>query len=225
MGFKTDTIVIRPAVLSGGPDELLGHLGYQKRRRIKEAPFATSGGGSIWIGATGDCIVIDTHLASCFFDRFVDDPLDRDFVFLKNVLFRHFSEADIAAFTLNSVVDGWGFAVFRSGSLIRRYYGHDGSILGDEGSPLPSESAYLASCDRTEVDGEILYKQPDPRCEPVNVAYLGSALVDEVSRSFIGYPLDAQEIQRIPGAAFWLNDDEDKFGAMEERLPWWRLWG
>jgi hypothetical protein len=65
MGWKTNTILVRPALLGAGPDNLLGQLGYEKRRKIGDVPFGTSGGGSIWIGAIGYCIVIYTALAAC----------------------------------------------------------------------------------------------------------------------------------------------------------------
>ena len=117
MGFKTETMLIRPAALDGGADKLLADLGYDKRRKINNAPFATAGGGSMWIGSTGDCIVVYTYLASGFFD----DPREhRDVVDFKDALARIFPEADIAALFLHSVVGAWGFAVFRRGTLICR---------------------------------------------------------------------------------------------------------
>jgi hypothetical protein len=63
MGWKTQTILIRPALPGPDPDELLGRLGYEKRRKIEDAPFATAGSGSIWVGAIGDCIVMYTPCA------------------------------------------------------------------------------------------------------------------------------------------------------------------
>jgi hypothetical protein len=226
MGWKTNTILVRPALLGVGPDELVGRLGYEKRRKIKDEPFATAGSGSIWIGMIGDCVVVYTPFAWHFFDGLPDDPNDKDFAFFKSALFRQFHDAKIVGLILDSRVDAWGYAVFQSGALVRRSYGHDGTILGDEGSPLPSERAYFANCDRIDVDGEILYKsRSDPRCEPLSVAFHGAELVFEVCRSFTGYPLDAPELQQITGAAFWLNDDEDEFLALHGRRPWWKFWG
>src|ERR1700737_4564382 len=136
MSWKTNAIVVRPAFLGADPDELLGHFGYEKRRKSKEASFAEAGSASIWIGAISDRIIMYTYLTDYFFDGFVDGPPDQGFTFLKSALFRYFSETDIAAFFLDSRVGAWGFAVFRRGALIRRFYGHDGAILGDEGSQL-----------------------------------------------------------------------------------------
>ena len=152
MSWKTNTIVVRPSLLGADPDELLRHLGYEKRRKSKEVIFGGGiGGASIWIGTIDDRILMYTHLAGQFFDRFCDGAPDRDFTFLKSALFQNFPEVRIAALYLDSVVDAWGFAVFRGGALVRRFYGHDGTILGDEGSQLPEENAYLANYDRLEV--------------------------------------------------------------------------
>ncbi|WP_425909454.1 DUF6928 family protein [Nitrobacter sp. TKz-YC02] len=225
MSWKTNTIVVRPALLGADPDEFLGRLGYEKRRKSKEVLLAESGGASIWIGAISDRIIVYTPLAGHFFDGCVDGPVDQDFSFLRSALFRHFPEADIAAFFLDSRVGAWGFAVFRRGALIRRFYGHDGTIIGDEGSQLPAENAYLANCDRVEVDGEILYRsRSDLGDEPLSLADHGEGLFCEVWRSFTGYGFDAPELLQIPGSDFWLNDDEDEFLARRRR-PWWKFWG
>lgn len=229
MIWKANTIVIRPALLGADPDEILGHLGYGQRRRIGERIAFGKAGGSIWIGAIDDRIIMHTYLADGFFDGLVDDPLDQDFKFFKSALLRHFREADIAALFLNGTVDAWGFSVFRDGALVRRFYGHDGSILGDEGSRLPVEDAYFANCDRIEVDGEVLYKTHHPGVEPLSLAYHGEGLLWDVWRSFTGYELDAPELWQIPGSVFWLNDDEEEFrrrnSGRDELRPWWKFWG
>jgi len=166
-----------------------------------------------------------TYLADHFFDGFRDGPPDQDFTFLKSALLRNFSETDVAAFLLDSRVDAWGFAVFRNGALIRRFYGHDGAILGDEGSQLPAENAYLANCDRIEVNGRILYSVPGE--EPCSLANHGERIFCEVWRSFTGYEFDSPEILQIPGSDFWLNDDEAEFlrRKARSRRPWWKLFG
>ncbi|NJO54148.1 MAG: hypothetical protein HC829_04235 [Bacteroidales bacterium] len=232
MSLKTNTILIRPASLGGDADELLENLGYAKRRRLKKpVPFATAGGGSIWIGAIGDCTIIYKDLAWHFFDRFannpdlpVPDPLD-EFVFLKSSLLRQFPVADIAALVLNGVVDAWGFAVFRNRALIRCCYGADGAIFADEGARLPAENDFLANYDRIDADGQVLYRsRSHPSYEPMSVADLGEAFVCEVWRSFTGHEFDSPELFHVQGTEFWLNDDEAEFRARCGR-PWWKFWG
>jgi hypothetical protein len=234
MSWKTNTIVVRPVLPGADPDELLGRLGYEKRRRCKEVSFGESGSADIWIGTIGDRIFMYTYLAGHFFDDFVDGPSDQDFIFLKSALLRHFSEADVAAFFLDSRVGAWGFAVFRGGALIRRFYGHDGAILGDEGSQLSEENAYLANCERTEVDGEILYENRSTLGhKPASLADHGEEIFHEVWQSFTGYEFDAPEFLQIRGRDFWLNDEDKSFwpkAAEDEfhprpRRPWWKWFG
>ena len=90
----------------------------------------------------------------------------------------------------------------------------------------PAEKAYLANCDRIEVDGEILYNNRSaPGGEPCSLADHGERIFCEVWRSFTGYEFDAPEILQIPGSDFWLNNDEEEFlrrKAMSRR-PWWKL--
>jgi hypothetical protein len=205
MSWTTNTILVRPARLAGDPDELLDHLGYAKRRRGKETSFAMAGSATIWVGGVGDLIIMNTDFAHHFFDRFVDDPLDQDFAYFKSGLLRHFSEVDVAAFVVDGRVDAWGFAVYRSGTLIRRFYGHDGALFGDEGTGLPEETMYFANCDRIESNGEVLFRsRSNPRCEPLSVAYHGGDVLLNVWRSFAGYRYDAPEFDRISGTNFWL---------------------
>lgn len=221
MGWKTDTMLIRPAALDGGPDKLLADLGYDKRRKINDTPFSTAGAGSIWVGAAGDCVILYTYLAAGFFD----DPQEhKDVVDLKNALARTFPEADIAALFLQSVVGGWGFAVFRHGTLIRRQYGHDDTIVCDEGSRLPVEDAFLSKFRRVEADGEIRYTDPAHPEYEETASSIGESLVFEICRSFTGFPLDKV---RANGTNFWLNDDEAKYAAntRASARPWWKFWG
>ena len=77
MGWKTQSILIRPAFLDGGPDKLLAYLGYERRRKVDDTSFSRAGAGSIWIGSIEDCIVIYTHFAGAFFDD--DFPKGRRF--------------------------------------------------------------------------------------------------------------------------------------------------
>jgi hypothetical protein len=228
MGWKTQSILIRPAVLDGGPDKLLADLGYQRRRKIDDTPLSSAGGGDIWIGSVEDCIVIDTHLAGGFFDD--DFAKDGDFIEFRNALLQRFPDADIAAFSANSVVEHWGFAIFRRGALIRRQFGADGNTFCDEGSRLPIEEAYIAKFQRIEAEGEIRYRHPDhPEYDDMTEADLGVLLVPEIGCSYAGVPLDALD---APGTNFWLNDDEAKFRASTQQVraniqtrPWWKFWG
>jgi hypothetical protein len=226
MGWKTQTMLVRPGLLDGGPDQLLADLGYARRRKIEDAPLLTAGAGSIWIGSIGDCIILDTPHAWDFFDEARAEA--EDFLFFKNALLRQFPDAEIAALALHSVVDGWCFAIFRRGTLIRRQYGYDGMTLCDEGPRLPIEDAFFSKFRRIETDGEIKYADPaHPEYDEMGLPDLGEPLIFEICRSFTGAPLDRLNPQ---GTSFWLNDDEAKHAAARARTPaaparpWWKFW-
>jgi hypothetical protein len=226
VGWKTQSILIRPAFLENGPDNLLADLGYERRLKGDETPFSRAGGASIWIGSIEDCIVMVTPFAGNFFDD--DSVADQDFIAFRNALFRRFPGADVAAFLAHSVVAQWGFAVFRGGTLVRRKHGADGITFCDEGSRLPVEEAYIARFQRVETEGETKYKDPNhPEYDELTEADLGEMLIQEVGRSFTGVPLDALN---IPGTQFCLNDDEARFRPLRRRFikprrrPWWKFW-
>jgi hypothetical protein len=69
MGWKTQTVLIRPATLDAGPDKLLADLGYDRNRKIDETSFSHAGPGSIWIGSIGDCIVMSALLSWVFLSK------------------------------------------------------------------------------------------------------------------------------------------------------------
>lgn len=215
MGWKTQTILIRPALLDGGPEKLLGELGYDRYRKIGDAPFGRAGAGSIWIGAVGDCSIIYSYLIGNFYEE-DRNGLDRASAELKASILQRFSESDIAILSLNSVVGHWGFAVYRQGRLIRRQHGYDGMVLADEGPRLPEEEAYLARFERHDVDGEVQYRDPrHPEYGDMGLPDFGEALVFEICKSFAGVPLNRLNAD---GADFWLNDDEAEVLA-KSRAP------
>jgi hypothetical protein len=235
VGFKTQSILIRPAFLDGGPDKLLSDLGYERRRKADDTTFSRAGAGSIWIGSIEDCIVIYTHFAGAFFDD--NFAKDKDFIEFRIALLRRFPEADVAAFSAHSGVGYWGFAVFRRGTLIRRQYGADGTTFCDEGPLLPVEEAYISKFQRIETEGEVRYRDPNhPEYEDMTVADFGEQLVPEIGRSYTGVPFDELN---APGTNFWLNDDEAEFLSMMQKQrteeqqrratfqtrPWWKFWG
>jgi hypothetical protein len=231
VGWKTQTILIRPVMLDGGPEKLVGELGYDRYRKIDDAPFRRAGAGSIWIGAVGDCAIIYSYLIGYFYEEDRNE-LDQAAAELKSSILQRFSEADIAILSLHSVVAHWGFAVYRQGRLIRRQHGYDGMVLADEGPRLPEEEVYFSKFERHDVDGEVRYRDPShPEDGDMGLAYFGEALVFEICKSFTGVPWDRLNPD---GANFWLNDDEAERLARKgsnpaqvanRSRPWWKLWG
>ncbi|NOT69775.1 MAG: hypothetical protein HOP09_00425 [Hyphomicrobium sp.] len=234
MGQKTQTILIRPARLDDGPDQLLADLGFEKRRRICETPFSKGGPCSIWIGALGDCIVIYSDFAFAPFD---EAPADSEaFKSFEESILRCFADADIAALTLHSVVGAWGFAVFRNGALVRRQSGADGTIDCDEGQRLEEEDAYLSKLVRVDVQGAVIYRSQDDADDgDLSEADFGPELTSEICRSFTGFAINSRELADARGTEFWLNDDEAEHTARLKKSqattpiqqlsrPWWKFW-
>jgi Family of unknown function (DUF6928) len=229
MGWKTQTVLIRPAALDAGPDKLLADLGYVNHRKIDETSFPYAGAGSIWIGSIGECIVMYTHLSWAFFEQ--DEAGDKESVDFRSAMLRHFLESDIVALFLDSVTEAWGFAVFRNGALIRRQYGYDGSVLCNEGSRSPVEETYIANFQRIETAAEITYRDPNHPGYDMTEADLGTPLVFEFCRSLTGVPLDKLQAH---GSNFWLNNDEERISTLRRTLlendarsvdrPWWKFW-
>lgn len=232
MGWKTDTILVRPAEFDGGPEKLLAALGHDRPHKVGEAPFSGAGAGSIWIGAIADCVILCTALASGFFD----DGDDREANDFKTALLQNFPNSDVAALFLQSVVGAWGFEVYQRGTLIRHQHGLDGMVLRDEGSRLPEEEAYLARFERHDVDGEIRYRNPShPEWDDLRDPDFGEQLVFEICRSFTGFPLN--QLDDVKGVNFWLSEDEEqKYSMKNARFragrvdsitasrPWWKFW-
>ncbi|WP_076862462.1 DUF6928 family protein [Bradyrhizobium mercantei] len=228
MTWNTQTMLIRPARIDGGPERLLDELGYHRYGKVDEAPFRRAGAGSIWIGAVDDCTIIYSHLVGHFYEEDRNE-LDQASAALKNSILRRFSDAEIAILALHSVVAHWGFAVYRQGRLIRRQHGYDGIVLADEGPRLPVEEAYLAKFERHDVDGEVTYRDPaHPEYDDMTEPDLGEAFVFEICKSFTGVSLDRLNAD---GANFWLDDDEAEVLARQKRVqggkasrPWWKFW-
>ena len=222
MGWKTNTILIRPADLDGGPEKLLAAFGHDRPRKVSETPFSGAGTGSIWIGAIADCVILYTPLASGFFD----DGDNREVNDFKAALLRHFPQNDIAALALHSVVGAWGFAVYQRGTLIRHQHGYDDIVQRDEGPRLPAEETYLARFERQEVGGEIRYRDPrHPEWSDMRDPDFGERLVFEICRSFTGFTLD--QLDDVKGVNFWLSEEEEQEYSRRAAAsrPWWKFWG
>lgn len=229
MGQKTQTIIIRPAALEGGPEKLFLDLGYEKWRKIGDSEFQHAGSGSIWIAAVGESAIIYSMLATMFFEEGAEE--NPEFARFREALFHRFPDADIAVLSLHSVIAHWGFAIFRRGKLIRRQHGYDGMVLADEGPRLPVEESYLSRYERYDVNGETYYRDPEhPEYDDMTNPDVGQLLVSEFCKSYTGISLEAL---RAEGADFWLNDDEEEVlqriasshvQSASDSRPWWKFW-
>jgi hypothetical protein len=101
----------------------------------------------------------------------------------RDKILEHFADREITALVLHSVVDLWGYAVYRDGVMIRCAAGAaDDGIICDMGARLPEEHTVLRGRPLAEVvedDG-------------------GEELVFEMSRRLFGTRLDEADTAAIP---------------------------
>jgi hypothetical protein len=227
MGWKTTTILIRPARLDSGPDQLLAELGFEKRRKIDDKPFSGAGAGSIWVGSIGDCVILETSFAFILIDD--QNEGSPHGVTFKKALFQRFPEAVITAVWAHSVTGGWGYAVYERGVPIRRHLGSEREIYIDEGPRLPIEKELIAKYEKIEQDGVVSYRDPDcPECDDMLEGDLGDCITPAVGSFYAGTDIEALN---AAGANFWVNDEEEQFHAAQalaqtkaRKRPWWAFW-
>ncbi len=217
MGWKTDTVLIRPAGPAEEAEGLLHGLGFAPLtplgvRRFEQAIWPDK--GAIWVGSAGDCLLISARgLSDAFFEP-KPAPLVRS-------LFRRFPHSEIAAVTLHSVVNLWGFALFRDGAPLRRKAGSaDDGTFEDSGDPLPEESQLLAKSTR-DAKGQRVYRLPEFPDEDMNEDQVGEEYVFKIFERFTGERPDT-------GPSLLDTRCEGfRFGSIEPMSgtrPWWKFW-
>ena len=83
---------------------------------------------------------------------------------------------EVTALILHSVVNMWGFSVYKKGELLRSASGAEGEFFGSAGAPLPEEESVLAEHPIETIDsGEVAYSEE---------------LVFEVARRVLGHRYD-----------------------------------
>lgn len=209
MGLKANSILIRPAALPDNPPQFLESLGFRGLTSLGEQSYGEVRGQrwsrSVWIGLAGDCLILSGQgLAEPFFEP---QPSQ-----LMLQLFDLFANAEICAVALDSVVNAWGFAVFRNRRPIRRKCG-DGDVgtTVDEGAPLPEEAALL-SCSRLREDGTRVYRVPDFPDGDLDEDQVGENFISEICKRFTGMDmLTDAALDQVPMIGF-------------APPPWWKFW-
>ena len=216
MGWKTDTVLIRPARQAEAGEGLLRDLGFQALAPLGERPYEQAiwpDPGAVWVGSAQDCLMISARgLADRFFER-EPSPLVQS-------LFRRFPRSEIAAVTLHSVVNLWGFALFRDGKLVRRKAGSaDDGTFEDMGDPLPEEGELLAKSSRN-AKGERVYRLAEFPDEALPEDAVGEEYVFRIFERFTGErPDTGQTLLETRCLGF-------RFGAISPAgtRPWWTFW-
>jgi len=224
MSRSTSTVLIRPASVNGSPETLRDDLGFSASLNAAQGSFGEVGENlDIWIGSIDDCVVLGGGFALSFFEDLPDEIWTK--------LFQHFPGAEVAVLGLNSVVEAWGFAVFRNGELIRRADNGwtEERALSDFGPRLPIEDAFLSRMERIEKDGAAFYRDKRyPQSDEMTAEDFGESFVDEIFRSFTGFTIDDQELFNLLGTGFASCDPVIK-KVLPSRAgplgrPWWRFW-
>ncbi|RBP11408.1 hypothetical protein DFR50_116103 [Roseiarcus fermentans] len=217
MGWKTDTVLIRPAHVGADAQALLGSLGFSDLTPLGERPFEAAiwpKTGEVWIGGAGECLMISAR-GLC---GEVFKPGAAPFV---QALARRFPGGEIAAATLHSVVNLWGFAVLRDGVALRRKAGSaDDGTFEDFGAPLPEERELLA---RSTLDGEgrRVYRLPDFAGEAMSEDQVGEEYVFRIFERLTGQRPDTGEtLLDTPCAGFSFSS----LAVAAPHRPWWKVW-
>ncbi|MBY6240625.1 hypothetical protein [Methylosinus sp. Sm6] len=212
MGWKCDALLIRPASVEEGAENLLRDLGFRLSAPIGDEAFLQAiwpMENTIWVGRAGDCLLLSSRgLADPFFG---DDRSD-----FKHALFERFPGAEIAAVLAHSVSGAWAFAVYRKGECVRRKGGSsdDGTIF-DVGAPLVEEAELLARS-RLDAQGRRMYRLPGFPDEEVSESDVGEELVFKIIERMTGARPDVVkeggfDLLELPCVGFALR-------------PWWKFW-
>jgi hypothetical protein len=175
MGFKTFTIFCtdRPGYFGTSPThdparaaQLLSVLGLQDYELISEEAYLNDypQKGDLYVGAyEGGVVIAHDTLPALLFD---ETSRKRNFGRVEdNAAFRQaihalFPAGEVTALILHSVVNMWGFSVYRKGELLRCASGAEGEFFGSTGAPLPEEEVLLAEHPIETIDsGEIAYSE------------------------------------------------------------------
>ena len=188
MGWKCNSVLLRPAPDERSANSLLGDLGYGGLSPLGEAPYEQAiwpPRETIWIAEINGCLILSAQgLADEFFGARRPALVDR--------LFARWPHAEIGAVTLHSVVNLWGFAVYRDGREIRGKAGaSDEGTFRDFGAPLDEEAEQLA-CSRLE-GGERVYRLPEFPGEDLSEDQVGEEYVFRIFQRFTGLRPDRDE--------------------------------
>lgn len=210
MGFKTFTVFATdtPGYFGTSPThypkkakELLNTLGLNDYELVSEDVALNDypKGGQLHIGAYEHGVVIaHASLPALLFDEV---GRDKNFGRLKeNGPFRRaihelFPNGEVLALILHSVVNMWGFALYRNGEMLRCASGAEGDLHSSIGAILPEEEPLLAEHPIDSLDsGDVAYSED---------------LVFDVSQRMLGCRYDEADVDELRCSYFkrrsWLS--------------------
>ena len=182
MGWKADAVLIRPATLEIPASRLLTELGCENLSTLGEMAYDQviwPNQGTIWVGAIRDCVIISARGVA---ERFIE-ALPSAFA---DTLLRRFPQSEVAAVTLHSVVNLWGFALYRGGRPIRRKAGSaDQGTFEDFGNSIPEEQDLLSKS-ALDAKSRRIYRLPEFPNEDLSEDQVGEEYVFKVYERLTG---------------------------------------
>jgi hypothetical protein len=216
MGFKTFTVFVseEPGYFGTKPrhdpsqaERLLLDLGLTRCTLVEHnVPLNDyPRDNDLYIGVYPKGVVIaHEELPAAFFDaksrlkNFGPIPDRSDFARRYSNLF---PQGEVIALILHSVVDLWGFSVYKNGVPIRVASGADGEFFGSIGDQLPEESTILV----------------EHAIESLDEVGLGEELVFEVARRVFGFRYDDEDLSEVLMCSHYRMDPK-------VQSTWSKLW-
>lgn len=210
MGFKTFTVFAseEPGYFGTSPihnpkkaKALLNTLGLKDYELVSEAVDLNDypKGGQLYIGAYEHGVVIAHPLLPALL--FDEVGRNKNFGHVKangqfcRAIHELFPTGEVMALNLHSVVNMWGFALYRNGLLMRCASGAEGVLHSSIGTLLPEEKPMLAKHSIDSLDsGDVVYSED---------------LVFDVSQRMLGYRYDELDLEELKCSYFkrrsWLS--------------------
>lgn len=230
MGWKTSTIVIKPAI-NIDVEDLLDSLGYKGANKSGSEPYEIAMNpydDTLYVGRYKDCLLIcSDYLPMLFFGE--------DLVSEEQIFIQKFPGAEICSFALHSVTNLWGYAVIQNGKKIRVRAGTaDEGVMIDIGEPLEEEKELLATA-TVDKNGIRTYPSIHFPGERLTEDQVGEDFVFEISRRYFGNRLDqcdellfetmlegyaSPEEASSPTAP--ISDVSEE--TQTPKKPWWKFW-
>ena len=185
MGWKASAIIVH-SNKETDHKSLLSELGFSVLSPIKDRTVEeviNPKDNEVYIGRYKNNLII---CASDMPMNFLEGESEH----ARKVLTDTFPDAEICSFVLHSVVNLWGYSVFKDSQCIRARAGSSGGTFLDFGEPL-KEELELLSKSHIGANGKRVYLFEDYPDEPMSEDQVGENFVFEIAGKYLGEPLDS----------------------------------
>ncbi|MEO8403356.1 MAG: hypothetical protein ABI480_02135 [Chitinophagaceae bacterium] len=188
MGWKASSLIIQPAT-DISHDQLLTALGFTSFTKINDEPFETAmypAVDKVYIGTYNGNLIISI-------DRFPVDFFSISLSPMEKKLIQLFPTSEICAFSLQSTVNHWGFAIIKSGEKIRVKAGDYKGTLIDIGEPVQEEMELLNKSKLNEAGKRLYYLSKYNNKEYNTEDQVGENIVSDIIKRYTGTDLMADD--------------------------------